>query len=149
MKNTPLSRHQEKLKQLAENTDLDSSFLKVELLYRISVLQSLQMFLNSAPAGNENMAEISAHFRALDSFISSLPDDRKYSLKYDEKQIKNQETAGENFSKILEANRRSFRSFKRTDNYMEKIKNFVKQIYVIWYQYRQTYLKIEFSEEQL
>ena len=125
----------------------DTALQKLEILYRIEVLECMQVLLQTTPPNASDSKALFEHFQILDGFVVSLFNDRKYYLKYDEKFVKDQETAKENFKKIYSESRSPFRYMKLGINYSGMVKAFVHKNYIAWYQYRETFIKITFTEE--
>lgn len=148
MKQKPIKLLQEKLKVLIKNRDATSVLQSIEIQYRIEVLLCMQMLLQSVPEDNTDMKAAAGHYRVLDAFIASLAGDRKYRLKYDAGKVKDQEAALKSFTAMLEGTRTRFKSFKKGDGYAEIVRMFIGQAYIVWYQYRQTFVEIKLEEKQ-
>lgn len=146
MKKKPIDRLQARLKEIAAAKDATSVLQSVEIQYRIEVLQCLQTLLKSVPEDSENMKAAAGHYRVLDAFITSLPGDRQYPLKYEEAQIKDRAAALISFDTMLGGIRKRFKSFQKGDVYKEVVRQFIHQAYIVWYQYRQTFVEIELEE---
>lgn len=147
MNTNTLNKLQAELERISGEVGPEAALWKIELIYRISVLESFRIILRNAPVNVKNTKAIIAHFRVMDSMFQSLLSERQYQLPYEGKQRKDQETAKENFSKIFLTIRRRFKSFKETDSYPDLVKNFIQQTYVCWFQYRQTFVEINLSED--
>ena len=146
MKQKPIDRLQTKLKDMALATDANSVMRKIELQYRIDVLLCMQVLMHSIPEDGSDTEAAVGHYKVLDAFIASLPGDRKYTLKYSETDTKNQEVALEKFQTMLDGIRKKVKSFRKDDIYAGIVKKFIHQAYIVWYSYRETFIKINLEE---
>lgn len=109
-----------------------------ELLYRISVLESFQMFVKTAPA-TTNVTLLLPHYQLVDAFVQNILIERREPAAAErQKQI---EMCHTSLKQVVDDYRRRFGSFAptRDTHYQAEIRNAVSSVIPVWIQYRNTF----------
>lgn len=119
-----------------------------ELLYRIDVLQALQMFSAVAPVGN-NLKAMLTHYQMLDGYINTLVYDRQYGIQPNKDLVMHREAAHMNLCRVIEDYRKRFSSFTPGEpgQYKREIEKSIITVLPAWIQYREVYVSIKQKEE--
>ena len=119
-----------------------------ELLYRISVLETFQMFDQSAPK-SMNMKSLVTHYQMMDAFIQNLSLERRSGTAADENIQKQRDTAHGSLLRVIQDYRRRFGSFSPiTDiQYQNDIHNVIITVITVWIEYRNTFVLINTKRE--
>jgi len=118
-----------------------------ELLYRIEVLETCQMFQKTAP-NSADVKLLVTHYQMADAYIQNLTQERRYgsSVSVSEETSKQRDTALLNLQRVIQDYRKCFSSFapgNDTDCYRKTIAAVIQVILPVWIQYRQTYVEIK------
>ena len=112
-----------------------------ELLYRISVLETCQRFVKTAPH-SANPKELLGHYQMLDAYLHNLTLERRFGTRNDKKQC---DTAHGNLLQVIQDYRKRFGSFAPGNDancYRNTIASVIQTVLPVWTQYRQTYTEI-------
>lgn len=114
-----------------------------ELAYRISVLETCQVYCKSAPACTD-MQVLMRHYHMLDAYIQSLALERSYGPNRGKDTEKEREAAKMNLSRVIQDYRGRFSSFApATDTtYSQEVGRVVNTILPAWLQLRETFVPL-------
>jgi len=115
-----------------------------ELLYRISVLETLQMFAKTAPQ-SAAPKDLCWHYQLVDAYFQNLIMERRYGMDADANIQKQRETARESLLRVIQDYRKRFTSFAPGDDagcYRVTVAKVIQTVLPVWIQYRQTYTEI-------
>ena len=113
-----------------------------ELLYRISVLETCQRFVKTAPNSADPKALL-GHYQLLDAYLQNLTLERRFGTHINEKQC---DTARGNLLQVIQDYRKRFGSFSPGNDvafYRNTTANIIQTTLPVWIQYRQTYTEIK------
>ena len=112
-----------------------------ELMYRISVLESCMAFVKTAPV-NSDMKAMCFHYQVVDTFFTSMLQERQFGMPADEKARKQRATALDNLTTVITSFRKQFHSFQPTtpEAYKENVSRMINTVLPAWLQYRFTYV---------
>lgn len=115
-----------------------------ELLYRIEVLKTCQIYSKYAPK-TEDLKKLYPHYQIFDAFIQCLITERRCGLPPDEKVQKQRETAHQNLCLVVADYRKRFANFapKAADSFTTELTRAVNTFLPAWIQYRNTYVNIK------
>jgi len=116
-----------------------------ELLYRIEVLETCQMFVKTAP-NTTDVNLLVAHYQMADAYIQNLTQERRCNMNSSEEIKKQRETAYGSLNQVIESYRKRFGSFAPGNDagcYRKTIANVIHTVLPVWIQYRQTYIEIK------
>ena len=122
----------------------DQIWQQQELLYRIGVLETCQLFVKSAPRSADTK-ELYWHYKMVDAYFQSLAHERRYGIEVDENTKKQRETVHDNLLQVILDYQKRFNSFAPgtdTSCYRKTITNVTQTVLPAWIQYRQTYIEI-------
>ena len=126
--------------------DLAQIWRQQELLYRIEVLETCQMFVKTAP-NSVDLDMLVPHYQMIDAYIQSLTLERRYGLNTSNEEIKKlRNTAYNSLNLVIESYRKHFESFtpeNDTGCYRKIITSVIQTVLPVWIQYRQTYIDIK------
>ena len=107
---------------------LDKVLVYQEILYRIDVLESCQLFVKTAPVTTDTKV-LAYHYQMWDVYIYHMLTDHK-------------------FGQVVNNCRKQFSSFKPTtaELYKQSINTLITTVLPAWVQYRETYISLK--EEQ-
>ena len=108
-----------------------------ELLYRIEVLQTCQMFQKSAPE-SADVKTILPHYQMMDAYVQNLMQERQNAPGPDKQMF---QTAYNSFYGIVSDYRKRFGSFapcNDTGKYGKEIAAVIRTVLPAWIQYRET-----------
>ena len=126
---------------------LDKVLVYQEILYRIDVLESCQLFVKKAPVTTDTKV-LAYHYQMWDVYIYHMLTDHKFGQPADEKQKQVRETAANSLLQVVNNCRKQFSSFKPTtaELYKQSINTLITTVLPAWVQYRETYISLK--EEQ-
>ena len=140
--------YQDKEKEYADLLiDDEGSLTKIadlqEIKYRISVLSTLRMFVDSAPI-TDNLREIKFHFNITSKVVDMLLEERRFGRTVDENGQKQRETAETALKNVVRQNKKRFESFKpeKLTTYAKLMQEYVSTVLPVWVQYRNTYIAV-------
>jgi len=116
-----------------------------EIMYRICVLDTCQMFVKAAPE-SVDVGILVQHYQIVDAYFHNLTLERKYGINPDGDIKKQRETAFNNLCLIIQDYRKRFGSFAPGNDpgcYRKTISGVIQTVLPVWIQYRQTYLEIK------
>ena len=88
----------------------DDLWLYGEVLYRIGVLETCQMYLRSAPITNE-MSFLVGHYQMLDAYVQNLARERRYGPNRGPDTQKERDAAQVNLERVIQDYRKRFSGF--------------------------------------
>ena len=148
MKKKLIEVSQDKEKEYADLLiDDEGSLTKIadlqEIKYRISVLSTLRMFVDSAPI-TDNLREIKFHFNITSKVVDMLLEERRFGRTVDENGQKQRETAETALKNVVRQNKKRFESFKpeKLTTYAKLMQEYVSTVLPVWVQYRNTYIAV-------
>ncbi len=148
MKKKLIEVYQDKEKEYADLLiDDEGSLTKIadlqEIKYRISVLSTLRMFVDSAPI-TDNLREIKFHFNITSKVVDMLLEERRFGRTVDENGQKQRETAETALKNVVRQNKKRFESFKpeKLTTYAKLMQEYVSTVLPVWVQYRNTYIAV-------
>lgn len=120
-----------------------------ELAYRISVLETCQMFCRTAPATIE-AAVLQGHYQMLDAYVQSIASERRYGPNRGPDTKKERETAQNNLGRVIQEYRKRFSSFSPTapDTYSHEITRLVNTLLPAWLQFRNAFVPIKKKKQE-
>lgn len=148
MKKKLIEVYQDKEKEYADLLlDGENSLTKIadlqEIKYRISVLSTLRMFIDSAPI-TDNMKEIKFHFGITSRVVDMLLEERRFGRTVDENGQKRRDTAEAALKNVVRQNKKRFESFKpeKVSTYAKLMQEYISTVLPVWVQYRDTYIAV-------
>ena len=119
-----------------------------ELLYRISVLETFQMFDQSAPK-SVDMKSLVLHYQMIDAYIQNLTQERRSGTSADENTQKQRDTAHSSLLRVIQDYRRRFGSFAPSTGiqYQTDIHNVIISVITVWIEYRNTFIMLNTKKE--
>lgn len=128
----------------------DENWLYQELLYRISVMETLAMFFKAAPLTTD-LKIVGEHFLQVRAYLSYLANERQYEESPDEKVQRSRDAAHNSLIRCFRGTLVEWQGFRPgTENeYRKKITKLINVVAIAWIQYRDTYLKIKPDKEEL
>ena len=123
----------------------DQIWRQQELLYRIEVLETCQMFVKTAP-NSVVLNVLVSHYQMVDGYIQNLVFERRYGYASNEEIKKQRDTAYDSLNLVIESYRKHFGSFapeNDTGRYRKAITGVIQTVLPAWIQYRQTYIEIK------
>lgn len=119
-----------------------------ELVYRIGVLETCQMFCRSAPASMD-VKVLLGHYQMLDVFVRSLAQERRYGPNRGPDTDKEREAAANNLARVIQDYQKRFSSFSPTtpEYYCHEITNVINTVLPAWLQVRNTYVPLKKAKE--
>lgn len=146
---TQLMQKQAEFKeQIAENSLPPDELLAVqEVNYRISVLETFQALVKTAPISSD-IKVLVHHYNVFDVSLRYLLKDHKIGTLTDENGKKRRETAEKAVADIINANQKKFTSFiaETQDQYKKCISDCANTVLPMWLQFRDTYVQIKLQE---
>jgi hypothetical protein len=116
-----------------------------ELLYRIVVLETCQMFVNAAPE-SVDVRTLFSHYQMVDAYVQNLVQERRGGPVSDQGAQSQRDAAHVSLCKIIQDYRSRFSSFAPGNDpgrYRAAISNVMQTVLPAWLQYRQTYIEIK------
>ena len=122
--------------------DSKTTWLLLELHYRIGVLETLQWLYQWAPE-DADPAVLLPHYRQLDAFAAVIATERQFVIK-DDKALKRAETAQNSYASVLKSYRKAFSSFVPADSgaYRKQIRQTISALCNAWVALRETHVRI-------
>lgn len=131
--------------QLANNAlPLDKVMKYQELLYRISVLKSCQLFVKTAPITVDTQV-LSEHYQMWEAYLYTMMTNHKVGEPADLKRAEQRKTAETSLGEVTQNLRKQFGSFQATtaEIYKQKITTLITTVLPVWIQYRETYVSLK------
>lgn len=131
------------------STSADIIWWYGELMYRIGVLETCQMFCKTAPATMDVQALL-GHYKMLDAYVQCLALERRYGPNRGPDTRKERDAAQHNLERVIEDYRRRFSSFAPTspEHYSYEIGRVVQTLLPAWLQFRNTFVPIKKKEKE-
>ena len=120
-----------------------------EILYRIGVLETCQMYLRSAPITNE-MSFLVGHYQMLDAYVQNLARERRYGPNRGPDTQKERDAAQVNLERVIQDYRKRFSGFQpaEPDAYQKEIGRVITMFLPAWLQYRNTFVPLKNKKEE-
>ena len=134
--------------QIAANSlPLDELLVMQELNYRISVLETFQALVKTAPLSTDTSV-LKQHYGIFDVSLRYLLKDHKFGVATDDNGKKRRETAEKAVMDVISANQKKFTSFvaETQDQYKRYISECANTVLPMWLQFRDTYITINLQE---
>ncbi|MEG0766469.1 MAG: hypothetical protein RR482_02025 [Clostridia bacterium] len=152
---TTLEQYRELQKALATPAVCDKPigseqyFVYMELLYRMQVLECFRNLEQTAPVSDE-LSLLSAHYIAVDAFVSHLLTERRYRPSQDTEIQQARDTARQAFSSIVMDYRKRFSAYMPEDaqQYRGDITKTINTVLPTWLAYRETMLAINNKDKE-
>lgn len=119
-----------------------------ELVYRISVLETCQMFCRTAPVSQE-IKTLLGHYQMVDAYIKSMVTERRYGPDRGPDTQKEREAAQLNLERVVQDYRKRFSSFAPSapDFYGKELTKVINTVLPAWIQFRNTFVPIKKMKE--
>lgn len=119
-----------------------------ELVYRISVLETCQMFCKTAPVSLE-VKTLLGHYQMMDAYIKNMVTERKYGPDRGPDTQKERDAALNNLERVVQDYRKRFSSFSPSapDFYGKELARVVNTVLPAWLQFRNAYVPIKKMKE--
>ncbi len=137
-------------KRIAQgNAPADAIWWHGELVYRIGVLETCQMFCKTAPVCLESKV-LQGHYKMLDAYVQCLALERRYGPNRGPDTQKEREAAQNNLGRVIEDYRKRFSSFAPSapESYSHEISKVVQTLLPAWLQFRNTFVPIKKKEKK-
>lgn len=120
-----------------------------EILYRIGVLETCQMYLRSAPITNE-MSFLVGHYQMLDAYVQNLARERRYGPNRGPDTQKERDAAQVNLERVIQDYRKRFSGFQpaEPDAYQKEIGRVITMFLPAWLQYRNTFVPLQKNKKE-
>ena len=118
-----------------------------EIVYRIGVLETCQMFCRTAPVTMETQFLL-GHYKMLDAYVQCLALERRYGPNRGPDTQKERDAAQNNLGRVIEDYRKRFSSFSLSapDSYSHEIGKVIQTLLPAWLQFRNTFVPIKKKE---
>lgn len=122
---------------------IDQILVLQELSYRISVIETFEIYCKTAPV-TSNLMEMAIHYQLVDAHIQYTMTERRFGFKANDKVKKQRETVISTFENIVQDGRKRFSSISNSvpDQYKNDINSYIRVILPVWLQYRNCYINI-------
>ena len=119
-----------------------------ELVYRIGVLETCQMFCRSAPVSMEQKMLL-GHYQMVDAYIRCLSQERRYGPNRGPDTQKERDTSGANLARVILDYQKRFSSFAPADPemYGRELGKVINTVLPAWLQFRNTFVPIKRAKE--
>ena len=119
-----------------------------EIVYRVGVLETCQMYLRSAPV-SMNTPELLGHYQMMDAYVQSLALERRYGPDRGPDTQKEREAAQSNLGRVIQDYRKRFSAFSPTTAmaYKKEINRVITTLLPAWLQFRNTFVPIKKAKE--
>jgi len=130
--------------------DAKDAWLYQELQYRLSVMKTLAVFFKASPL-TTNLNIVGGHFQQVKAFFSYLVNERQYAESQDENERRARASAHDTFVNVLKQLLEQWNGFRPGSDteYREKLTKLIITITTVWIQYRNVYLEINPTKEEL
>lgn len=115
-----------------------------EIVYRVGVLETCQMYLRSAPA-SVNITELLGHYQMLDAYVQSIALERRYGPDRGPDTQKEREAAKTNLGRVIQDYRKRFSNFSpaAAEAYRNEINRVITTLLPAWLQFRNTFVPLK------
>lgn len=137
-------------KRIAQgNVPADAIWWHGEIMYRISVLETCQMFCKTAPITIE-VKVLQGHYKMLDAYVQCLALERRYGPNRGPDTQKERDAAQNNLGRVIADYRKRFSSFapSNQESYSHEISKVVQTLLPAWLQYRNTFVPLKKKEKE-
>jgi hypothetical protein len=119
-----------------------------ELLYRIHLLDSLQLIVKAAPLSND-IKVLYPHYQVVDKMLENIRSERFLKAKQTEQQ-EQQKTASDSLNAVIEDYRKRYANYAPAspNQYQEDIRRTVSTVLPAWITYRNTITDIKVNMEE-
>ena len=119
-----------------------------ELVYRISVLETCQMYCRSAPVSLD-VKTLLGHYQMVDAYIKCMVAERAYGPDRGPDTQKERDAARANLDRVVQDYRKRFSSFSPSapDFYGKELTKFVNTVLPAWLQFRNTFVPLKKMKE--
>lgn len=130
------------------NAHADTAWRYGELFYRISVLETCQMFCKTAPITLDTSVLL-GHYQMLDAYVQNLASERRYGPNRGPDTQKERDAAMNNLGRVIRDYRKRFSSFTPVDagTYNHEVGRLVNTLLPAWIQFRNTFVPIKKNQE--
>lgn len=120
-----------------------------EILYRIGVLETCQMYLRSAPITRE-VPCLQGHYMMLDAYVQNLARERRYGPNRGPDTQKERDAAQVNLERVIQDYRKRFTGFQpaEPEAYQKEIGRVITTLLPAWLQYRNTFVPLKNKKEE-
>lgn len=120
-----------------------------EILYRIGVLETCQMYLRSAPITRE-VPCLQGHYMMLDAYVQNLARERRYGPNRGPDTQKEWDAAQVNLERVIQDYRKRFSGFQpaEPDAYQKEIGRVITTLLPAWLQYRNTFVPLQKNKKE-
>ena len=120
-----------------------------EIVYRIGVLETCQMFCKTAPITME-VKVLQGHYKMLDAYVQCLALERRYGPNRGPDTQKERDAAQNNLGRVIADYRKRFSSFAPStqESYSNEIGKVVQTLLPAWLQYRNTFVPLKKKEKE-
>lgn len=120
-----------------------------EIVYRIGVLETCQMFCKTAPVTMEAQF-LQGHYKMLDAYVQCLALERRYGPNCGPDTQKERDAAQNNLGRVIEDYRKRFSSFAPSapESYSREIGRVIQTLLPAWLQFRNTFVPIKKKEKE-
>lgn len=128
---------------------VDAIWWHGELVYRIGVLETCQMFCKTAPV-TLDIQTLLGHYKMLDTYVQCLALERRYGPNRGPDTQKEREAAQNNLGRVIEDYRRRLSSFAPSapETYSHEVNKVVQTLLPAWLQFRNTFVPIKKKEKE-
>ena len=128
---------------------LGDTMVYQELLYRIQVLETCQMYLRSAPITRE-VPCLQGHYMMLDAYVQNLARERRYGPNRGPDTQKERDAAQVNLERVIQDYRKRFTGFQpaEPEAYQKEIGRVITTLLPAWLQYRNAFVPLKNKKEE-
>lgn len=119
-----------------------------ELVYRISVLETCQMFCRTAPV-SVDVKTLLGHYQMMDAYIKCMVSERAYGPDRGPDTQKERDAARANLDRVVLDYRKRFSSFAPSapDFYGKELSKVINTVLPAWLQFRNTFVPLKKMKE--
>lgn len=120
-----------------------------EILYRIGVLETCQMYLRSAPITCE-VPFLQGHYMMLDAYVQNLARERRYGPDRGPDTQKERDAAKVNLERVIQDYRKRFSGFQPAEptTYQKEVSRVITTLLPAWLQFRNTFVPLKNKKEE-
>lgn len=120
-----------------------------EVVYRIGVLETFQMFCRTAPTTMESKV-LQGHYQMLDAYVQSIALERRYGPNRGPDTQKEREAAQTNLGRVIQDYRKRFSSFAPAapESYGFEVSRVVNTLLPAWLQFRNTFVPLKKEKKE-
>ena len=142
-------RHEVEQRIAQGESSADAVWWYGELVYRIGVLETCQMYLRSAPITRE-VPCLQGHYMMLDAYVQNLARERRYGPNRGPDTQKERDAAQVNLERVIQDYRKRFTGFQpaEPEAYQKEIGRVITTLLPAWLQYRNTFVPLKNKKEE-